>query len=140
MVRDVIFIVVAVSPDAKVMASCGDSNQVTLFRIDASKGYTQLNKLTTVSDAGFSCAWNNSSTLLAVATQDGYVCVWDVRRMEQKLTQLSAQQKSPKGACRSVKFSQSYGMDLLAFSEVSKSESVGILACQQCECSGHKKF
>lgn len=104
------------------MASCGDSNQVTLFSIDPSNGYTQINKLTTVMDAGFSCAWNGSSTLLAVATQDGYVCVWDVRKMEQKLVQLCAQQKSPRGACRSVKFSQSYGMDLLAFSEVSDSK------------------
>lgn len=100
------------------MASCGDSNLVTLFSIDPCSKYTQINKLTTVADAGFACAWNSSSTLLAVATQDGYVCVWDVRKMDQKVAQIGAQQRSPKGACRSVKFSQSYGMDLLAFSEV----------------------
>lgn len=33
-------------------------------------------------DAGFSCAWNQSSEKFAVASQDGFVSVWDIRSTE----------------------------------------------------------
>lgn len=75
-------------------------------------------------DAGFSCAWNQSSEKFAVASQDGFVSVWDIRSTE-KLAKIPSSQvksanKNPqvKGACRCVKFSPSGSMDLLAFSEV----------------------
>ncbi|KAJ3121250.1 hypothetical protein HK101_006767, partial [Irineochytrium annulatum] len=42
-------------------------------------------------DAGFSCAWNQTSDKFAVASQDGYVCVWDIRSSE-KLVKLGSKQ------------------------------------------------
>lgn len=110
--------VVSVSPDGQKMASVGDSNQVHLFAVTTDGAYHPIEKLTTVNDAGFSCAWDRSSEHFAVATQDGFVCVWDVRKLGAKLAQLPATQRGQKGACRSVKFSQGGSVDLLAFSEV----------------------
>lgn len=68
-------------------------------------------------DAGFSVSWDNSSTRFAVSCQDGHVCIWDVRQMNNKLVVLNSFQRSQKGACRVVKFSQTNSVDLLAFSE-----------------------
>jgi WD40 repeat protein len=70
-----------------------------------------------VKDAAFSVSWDSSSTRFATACQDGFVCVWDVRHLGRKLAQIPAFQRSQKGACRVVKFSQSGSVDLLAFSE-----------------------
>ena len=69
-------------------------------------------------DAGFNCAWNQSSDKFAVACQDGYVCVWDIRSSEKLAKIQSKQNPQVKGACRSVKFSPSGSIDLLMFSEV----------------------
>ncbi|KAH6573721.1 hypothetical protein BASA60_005903 [Batrachochytrium salamandrivorans] len=58
----------------------------------------------------------------AVASQDGYVSVWDVRSSKKlaKITSKQARQDSNpqvKGACRCVKFSTTGSIDLLLFSE-----------------------
>ena len=42
-------------------------------------------------DAGFSCAWNQSSDKFAVASQDGFVSVWDIRNTE-KMAKLGSKQ------------------------------------------------
>jgi WD40 repeat protein len=90
--------------------------------------------LTGTSDAGFSCAWNHSSDKIAVASQDGFVSVWDIRYMSSsntntapastkmrdsdKLAKLGSKQSPQvKGACRCVKFSPSSSIDLLLYSE-----------------------
>lgn len=62
-------------------------------------------------------SWDNTSTRFAASCQDGHVCVWDVRKMDQKLAVLNAFQRNQKGACRVVRFSQTNSVDLLAFSE-----------------------
>lgn len=98
------------------MVAVGDTNQVFLYNITASGQYELVQTLTTVKDAGFSCAWDYSSTKFAVGCQDGFTCVWDVRRSK-KLAQLQSQQSNGRGAIRSVKFSQSGSVDLLAFTE-----------------------
>jgi WD40 repeat protein len=109
----------SVSPDGKKMIAVGDSNQVYLYDISYSGGYSKIATLTTTSDAGFSCAWNQSSEKFAVACQDGFVCVWDVRSSE-KLAKLGSKQNPQvKGACRCVKFSPTGSIDLLMYSEVS---------------------
>jgi WD40 repeat protein len=98
--------------------------------------------MTASNDAGFSAAWNASSDKFAVASQDGFVSVWDIRSSE-KLAKISSKQvkslleilsvlnrlylnrqKTPqnpqvKGAVRCLKFSPSGPIDLLMFSEVS---------------------
>lgn len=69
-------------------------------------------------DAGFSCSWNQTSDKFAVACQDGYVCVWDVRHADKLAVLGSKQSPQIKGACRNVKFSPGGSVDLLMFSEV----------------------
>ncbi|KAI9105476.1 WD40-repeat-containing domain protein [Phlyctochytrium arcticum] len=108
----------AVSPDGKKMVAVGDTSDVFLYDISASDNYTKIATLTASSDAGFSCAWNQSSEKFAVASQDGFVSVWDVRNMHEKIAKLgSKQDPQVKGACRSVKFSPTGSIDLLMYSE-----------------------
>lgn len=45
-------------------------------------------------EASFSCAWNQSSEKFAVASQDGFVSVWDIRHSE-KLCKLGSKQVHP---------------------------------------------
>jgi WD40 repeat protein len=72
------------------MVAVGDSNQVFLYDIGANS-YTKTATLTGAKDAGFSCAWSKASDKFAVASQDGVVCVWDVRSSE-KLAVLNSKQ------------------------------------------------
>jgi WD40 repeat protein len=88
-----------------------------MYNISENGEYTKIATLAGATDAGFSCAWNQSSEKFAVASQDGYVSVWDIRSSE-KITKLrSTQNPQVKGACRCVKFSPSGCMDLLMYSE-----------------------
>ncbi|KAI9011494.1 WD40-repeat-containing domain protein [Gaertneriomyces semiglobifer] len=114
----------SVSPDGRRMVAVGDSNQVFVFEGSSGDTWTRVATLTATKDAGFSCAWNHSSTTFAVASQDGFVSVWDIRSVSpaapssNKLAQLDSRQNPQvKGACRSVKFSPVGGMDLLMYSE-----------------------
>ncbi|KAJ3199816.1 hypothetical protein HDU82_000126 [Entophlyctis luteolus] len=107
----------SVSPDGTKLCAVGDSNQVYLYEVTGQGSYTQISTLTAANDACFSCAWNQTSDKFAVACQDGYVCVWDIRS-SQKLAKLpSVQNPHVKGAARSVKFSMAGSVDLLMFSE-----------------------
>lgn len=107
----------AVSPDGRKMIAVGDSNQIQMYDISSASGYKKVHTLTTMSDAGFSATWNHTSDKFAVATQDGYICVWDVRSNEKYAVINSKQNPQVKGACRNVKFSQGGSVDLLMFSE-----------------------
>lgn len=107
----------SVSPDGKKMIAVGDSNHVFLYDVSPTGGYTRISTLHASNDASFSCAWNQSSEKFAVASQDGFVSVWDIRS-SQKLAMLGSKQNPQvKGACRSVKFSPTGSIDLLMFSE-----------------------
>nr|KAJ3422346.1 hypothetical protein HK105_000117 [Polyrhizophydium stewartii] len=112
----------SVSPDGRKLLAVGDTSEVFLFNISASGSYERIGTMTATSDAGFSCSWNQSSERFAVASQDGYVSVWDIRSTN-KLAQLASKQvchdvnPQVKGACRCVKFSPSGSIDLLVFSE-----------------------
>ncbi len=108
---------VSVSPDGTKMISIGDSDNVALYNVTWNGSYEKVGTLATTKDAGFSCAWDKSSTKFAVGCQDGFVCVWDIRSAK-KLAQLPSCQANGRGAVRSVKFSQSGSVDLLAFTEV----------------------
>lgn len=129
---------VCVSPDGSRMVAVGDTNQVFLFGVGVgpTAGYEQLAIIPTTKDAGFSCAWDQTSTKFAVGCQDGFTCVWDIRSIfggsggagascsgpssanTKKLAQIPSAQMNGRGAVRSVKFSQSGSVDLLAFTEV----------------------
>eukprot|EP00842_Homolaphlyctis_polyrhiza_P004338 jgi/Hompol1/4905/HPOL_004015-RA len=112
----------SVSPDGRKLLAVGDTPEVFMFNITPTGGYERVATLTASHDAGFSCAWNQSSERFAVASQDGVVSIWDIRST-QKLTQLTAKQArrdvnpQVKGACRCVKFSPSGSIDLLLYSE-----------------------
>ena len=108
----------SVSPDGKKLIAVGDSPQAFMYNITSSGDYVKTATLTASSDAGFSCAWNQSSEKFAVASQDGFVSVWDIRSTEKLAKIKSTQNPQVKGACRCVKFSPSGSMDLLMFSEV----------------------
>ncbi|GJJ76386.1 hypothetical protein EMPS_08745 [Entomortierella parvispora] len=107
----------SVSPDGRKMVAVGDSNQVFLYEISVAAGYQKIGTYTATTDASFSCAWNQSSEKFAVASQDGYVSVWDIRHSEKLCKLGSKQQPQVKGATRCVKFSSSGSIDLLVYSE-----------------------
>jgi len=107
----------SVSPDGKILATVGDTNEISLFSIDQEK-YRLIKTMKGTNDASFKVSWSPSSVYLAVSTQDGYVCVYDIRNTEEKLAKIpSTQTPLVKGACRNVKFSPNIALDLLAFTE-----------------------
>lgn len=106
----------AVSPDGKYLASVCDNNEVNLFAVEKGN-YRQVKSMTTMNDASFKVSWNATSTLFAASTQDGYVCVYDVRGSGKLAVIPSRQSPLVKGACRNVKFCMRSCMDILAFTE-----------------------
>ena len=109
---------VSVSPDGTKMIATGDINSVFLYDITTNGDYSLINTLTTSSDAGFACSWNQTSERFAVASQDGCVSVFDIRNTNDKIAKLQTQQwPRAKGAARNVKFSPSGSIDLLMYSE-----------------------
>lgn len=99
------------------MIAVGDSNQVFIYNITGGGDYQQIATLNTTKDAGFSCSWDQASMKFAVGCQDGFVCVWDIRKSKM-LTRLDSVQSGGRGAVRAVKFSHIGSVDLLAFTEV----------------------
>ncbi|WUR02963.1 WD40 repeat domain-containing protein [Vairimorpha necatrix] len=113
----------SVSPDGKYLIMVGDSNDVFLYVIENSN-YRFLKKLKTINDSGFSVAWNNFSNKFAVASQDGFVSVWDLRSDEKSYILRSKQQGTHKGAVRNVFFSIKKSLDLIFFTEQSSYLSI----------------
>lgn len=107
----------AVSPDGTRMVAVGDTPEVFVFGISSSGEYHLISTLNASRDAGFCAAWSANSLQFAVASQDGVVSVWDIRKTE-KLAKLSTKQQGARGAARCVKYSPVGAADLLAFSEV----------------------
>ncbi|KAF5140551.1 hypothetical protein G9O61_00g013560 [Vairimorpha ceranae] len=99
----------SVSPDGRFLILVGDTNDVFVY---------------TIENNGFSVTWNNLSNKFAVGTQDGFVCVWDIRSDEKLYTLCSKQQGSHRGAIRNVFFSTKKSLDLLFFTEQSSYLSV----------------
>ena len=81
----------SVSPDGRKMVAVGDSSQVFLYNVTPEGDYEKVSSLTASNDAGFSCAWNQSSDKFAVASQDGFVSVWDIRNSE-KIAKIASHQ------------------------------------------------
>lgn len=107
----------AVSNDGKFLATVGDSNEVSIYSVGREK-YSLVKKVKAMNDASFKVSWSPSSIYLAVSTQDGYVCIYDIRNMQQKIQVIpSIQGPLVKGACRNVKFCPDTTMDLLVFTE-----------------------
>ena len=107
----------SISPDGSMLVVVGDSKDVILYSVVPTGGYKLLDVQRLNNDAGFSCSWDTLSRSLAVATQDGFVCIWDVRMMKDRIATLKASQTGQRGACRVARFTRAFGIDLLAFSE-----------------------
>lgn len=99
----------AVAEKDRTLVYVGDSDEVFVCQ-PTSTGYQISCKFREASDAGMSCDWNSNGTSFAVASQDGLVCVWDIRQ-KRPAVRLSCQ-----SAARCVKFSPN-PLDLLAFTE-----------------------
>jgi WD40 repeat protein len=106
----------SVSPDGKFLATVCDNNEVNLFAVERGT-YKYVRSMPTMNDAAFKVSWNATSMLFAVSTQDGYVCVYDVRGSGKMAAISSRQTPLVKGACRNVKFCMRSCIDVLAFTE-----------------------
>lgn len=107
----------AVSPDESLLATVGDNNEVNIFGLGREK-HKLITTLKAANDASFKVSWSPSSSYIAASTQDGYICVYDIRNTAQKIATISSiQNPLVKGACRNVKFCPKISMDLLAFTE-----------------------
>jgi len=107
----------SISPDGSKMVTVGDDNRVQLFNISASGEFEKSNTMAVSRDANFSIAWNHTSEKFAVSSQDGSVHVWDIRNRNPVARFSGLHPSITKGAARSVKFTQSGAVDLLAFTE-----------------------
>ncbi len=84
----------SLSPDGKYLVAVGDSNQTYLYSAVHSSEYQRIKTFSEASDSGMCCAWNSSGMCFASASQDGSVCVWDLRSTK-VLTKLQVSALSP---------------------------------------------
>jgi WD40 repeat protein len=107
------------------MVCVGDSSDVFLFDISSTGSFHHQATFTASSDSSFSTSFSCTSSMFAVASQDGVVSIWD-RRFARTATPSSPSGKLKtlkttraghlNGAARLVKFSQG-PLDLLMFTE-----------------------
>ncbi|GAA6016029.1 hypothetical protein JCM8202_005386 [Rhodotorula sphaerocarpa] len=129
----------SVSPDGKWLIAVGDTNEVFLYSAPRAENdqYELAHTFTASSDASFSTDWNQDNQTFAVASQDGFVHVFDIRSLPscsrpasptlraassspRKVAELKTTQSGPAGAARKVKFSpggRKLDGGLLAFTE-----------------------
>ncbi|SGY61942.1 BQ5605_C007g04627 [Microbotryum silenes-dioicae] len=120
----------SVSPDGRRLVAVGDTNEIFLYDISLLGEYTFVHSFEASEDASFSSDWSQTGDKFAVASQDGYVHVYDVRYMPRsgsgpsespprKLATIKSTQAGPPGAIRKAKFSPGNRVDgeLLAFTE-----------------------
>ncbi|KAJ1966743.1 hypothetical protein IWQ62_002282 [Dispira parvispora] len=108
----------SVSPDGRKLVTVSDSEVVQLFDIRNST-YEPALTFRSNHGAAYSCNWNMLSNTFAVATNYGYVDVWDIRSTKKLHQVASTQHPGKEGSCRVVKFAPSYVADMLVFSEQS---------------------
>ncbi|GAA5993078.1 hypothetical protein JCM10908_003093 [Rhodotorula pacifica] len=129
----------SVSKDGKWLIAVGDTNEVFLYSVPRSDSdqYELAHTFTASSDASFSTDWNEDNRTFAVASQDGFVHVFDIRSLPscsrpasptlraassspRKVAELKTSQDGPAGAARKVKFSpggRKLDAGLMAFTE-----------------------
>ncbi|GAA5867087.1 hypothetical protein JCM3774_004389 [Rhodotorula dairenensis] len=129
----------SVSPDGKWLIAVGDTNEVFLYSVPRtdSDQYELAHTFTASTDASFSTDWNEDNQTFAVASQDGFVHVFDIRSLPscsrpasptlraasaspRKVAELKTSQGGPAGAARKVKFSpggRKIDAGLMAFTE-----------------------
>lgn len=99
----------SMSPDGQHLACVGDCELVFIYKASPT-GYHRVSTLSEANDSGMCCDWNQSGTCMAAASQDGTLCVWDIRSGK------TVAKYSSRASFRAVKFSAG-PVDLLAFTE-----------------------
>ncbi|KAI7894485.1 WD40-repeat-containing domain protein [Mucor mucedo] len=105
-----------VSPDGKKLLMASDHGGVYLYHINKYGLYQEQSSYKVSNEPCISCAWNQSSDMFAVTSQDGFVSVFNIHS-GLRLAQLgSFETRKAKKAARCVQFS-SGPIDLLAYTE-----------------------
>ena len=115
----------SVSPDKTNMVCVGDSSDVFLFDISSTGSFHHQATFLASDDWSFSTSFSCTSSMFAVASQDGIISVWD-RRFARTATPATSSGRlktlnttrvgTPYGAARLVRFSPA-PLDLLMFTE-----------------------
>ncbi|KAH8917413.1 hypothetical protein BT69DRAFT_668321 [Atractiella rhizophila] len=99
------------------MVAAGDSVDVFLYNVAHNGDYEAVSTHQThTKTSSFSTSWSPDSMYYAVASQAGFITVWDVRSTK-SLAILNTSQRGAAGAARVVKFGPSSEKMMLAFSE-----------------------
>ncbi|KAI8880636.1 WD40 repeat-like protein [Backusella circina FSU 941] len=105
----------SISPNNQKMVLVSDKGIAYVYEI-TENDYKQISEYKVSDEPSLSCAWNQSSEIFAVASQDGHVHVYD-SVVKQKLCQLSSlETRRTKKAARSIQFSTG-PLDLLVYAE-----------------------
>lgn len=104
----------AVDRAGQLVAAVGDNPYTVLY--DTRQSNSRIARFREFTDGAFGIDFSPDSILLSAASQDGTVCVWDLR-MQQVLWKTYAVQNQPKGAARCVTFAPRCGVDLLMWTE-----------------------
>ncbi|ORY89042.1 hypothetical protein BCR35DRAFT_300826 [Leucosporidium creatinivorum] len=124
----------SISPDGRWLVCVGDTNEVHLLQAQSDGSFLPYHRFEASKDASFSTDWSSTGDKFAVASQDGYVNVYDIRSLPpatsdrsadpstpppRTVATLKATQGGPAGAVRKLKFSPGSRVDseLLAFTE-----------------------
>lgn len=103
----------AVDRTGELLAAVGDNCDTVLYDARSNRQIARFQEFT---DGAFDVNFSPDSLLMSAVSQDGTVCVWDLR-MRQTLWKTRSLQNQTKGAARCLKFAPRCGVDLLMWTE-----------------------
>ncbi|KAI8645929.1 WD40-repeat-containing domain protein, partial [Parasitella parasitica] len=106
----------SVSPDGKKVLLTSDQGFAFLYRINEDGFYTDKCEYRVSEAPTLSCAWNQSSDVFAITSQDGFVSIYNIYSATRLCRLGSSETRKTKKAPRSVQFSTG-PLDLLAYAE-----------------------
>eukprot|EP00186_Timspurckia_oligopyrenoides_P000399 CAMPEP_0182443876 /NCGR_PEP_ID=MMETSP1172-20130603/2487_1 /TAXON_ID=708627 /ORGANISM="Timspurckia oligopyrenoides, Strain CCMP3278" /LENGTH=340 /DNA_ID=CAMNT_0024639277 /DNA_START=119 /DNA_END=1141 /DNA_ORIENTATION=- len=109
----------ALSNDSRMLLSGGDCGDIILHSSRSDGSFEKVASVTNniLRDAVICCAWDSNGNRFAVGGDDGFVLIYDLRKLSHPLSKIRSSQKGVKGSIRTVKFAKAACVDLLAFSE-----------------------
>ncbi|KAL7325857.1 hypothetical protein PS15p_208284 [Mucor circinelloides] len=105
-----------VSPDSKKVLLTSDQGVAYLYTINQDGFYTDKCEYKVSEEPSLSCAWNQSSEMFAVTSQDGFVSIYNIHSATKLCHLGSAETRKTKKAPRSIQFSTG-PLDLLAYAD-----------------------
>ncbi|KAI8078908.1 WD40-repeat-containing domain protein [Halteromyces radiatus] len=105
----------SVSMDGKFMLATSDTGDVYQYSIHGDQ-YELESTYKVSNEPCLGCAWNSSSTMFAVTSQDGQVNVFDVVTQKKLCQLVSSETRKTRKAARCVAFSKG-PLDLMIYSE-----------------------